>query len=368
MVVDDRPLDAALAAALTSVDWSISAIGPADIKASGLQASDLIVVDWNLEKWEDRIRRDALASWTHDGLALVGVLRAHLRRLHKARPTAFALQSSYLSELSDTMPSEYRAHALARVLNLEWVFEKPTKRGLQTYLKQLRLLAAATAALPADWPPDDASSTTAIVKRLLALPTRAWSDAAELDIERCRPPVHDLVAPTKGIAFIRWLLQRVLPYPCFLWDEPQLALRLGVIAGDLGFQLESKAARSLGLTQCKYRGILADFMGPRWWRSGIESTLWRLTSGDSSDRKQVHAVLAEAGIQFRPLDPEPHVVCVDARLQVMARLQPARLAVRVIPDDWPSFAEPAWTPIEVARDHPEMRALVVADDLERLGA
>jgi hypothetical protein len=338
------------------------------VTASELLANDLIVVDWDLEAWPDRVRSDLLAVWPDDGLALAGVLRSHMRRLDKPRPTAFALQSSYLNKLSGDMPREYRAHALARLLNLEWVFEKPVGKGVALYLRQLSSLARAVAALPDEWPDVDSDEVAGTVKRLLGIPARRWRDQAWRDIERCRPPIHDLGGPSRGVAFLRWLLQRVLPFPGFLWDEHQLAVRLGVQSAHLATLLEGKPAASLGLESCVYRGILSDFYGRRWWRTGVEATLWRITGGDSGNREQIATMVSKAGIKASPLGPEQHVVCLNERLEVLGTLVPAGDAVRILPDDWPVFAEPAWARISLARDHPHIRAIVVADDLVRLEA
>jgi hypothetical protein len=41
-------------------------------------------------------------------------------------------------------------------------------------------------------------------------------------------------------------------------------------------------------------------------------------------------------------------------------------AVRIRPDDWPPYADQPWTRIELALDEPRLRALVVAEDREKL--
>jgi len=43
-------------------------------------------------------------------------------------------------------------------------------------------------------------------------------------------------------------------------------------------------------------------------------------------------------------------------------------AVRVQPDDWPSFADAAWMPLELVAQDKALRQLVVHEDRDRLPA
>jgi len=39
-------------------------------------------------------------------------------------------------------------------------------------------------------------------------------------------------------------------------------------------------------------------------------------------------------------------------------------SVRIRPDDWPSYADQAWTTIEMAKNEPKLRAIVIREDVE----
>ena len=60
------------------------------------------------------------------------------------------------------------------------------------------------------------------------------------------------------------------------------------------------------------------------------------------------------------------VVVLDGSLEPSRTPVPVSQAVRIQPDSWPSFADDAWTTIDAAVADPELRAIVVAADRERL--
>ena len=71
---------------------------------------------------------------------------------------------------------------------------------------------------------DDAYKT---LNSLLMLPPEAqWARVAGRDVRSTSPPVHQFADATAGLSIVRWLAQRVLPYPTFLIDEPRAALML----------------------------------------------------------------------------------------------------------------------------------------------
>ena len=116
-----------------------------------------------------------------------------------------------------------------------------------------------------------------------------------------------------------------------------------------------------------YRGMLEGFDGPRWWRSGVEALLWDATNARSFDTNAVRSLLQSTmrdPLQFIDI-PDP-VVCIDKNQRRLPTLFSTRDAVRIQPDDWPAFADPAWTSIELARNDPGLGALVVEQDRDAL--
>lgn len=366
-MVDDQP-ESLEALRVVLGDVRVLVRDPADVTAEDLLRADLVLVDLKLTEWQARIS-PTLATWPDDGLALSGVLRTHVYRLEKERPTSFAIYSSFLEEVSGAMPTEYRAHALARLLNLEWVFDKKSTMRSAERAPQFTSLALATQSLPEKWPQGDYDATKKVVFGLLRLGLRgSWSPQAWEDVEACHPRVHDLVQQSHGVVFLRWFMQRILPYPCFLWSDTQLAVRLGLKPVGFGSVIDNLSPGLRPLAACQYRGILSDFLGRRWWRAGVEAVLWDLTRGRSSDSDAVREMLVAFGVDHPPIETDKRIICLDETLRPVRELKSAREVVRIQPDDWPPFADFAWTTISLARENPNLGSLVIADDRERLAS
>jgi hypothetical protein len=233
---------------------------------------------------------------------------------------------------------------------------------------QVAALAKAVRALPIKWP-DTPQKAKRAVDKLLGTPTQQlWGVRAAADVESCHPPIHAWAAATNGMAFMRWLLHQILPYPSFLWEDRYLAARLNVTVESLRqvFRSNSKARRAFAAPH--YTGVLADFLGDRWWRAGVEHILWEWTDGNPFDATVVReAVRTHVSNSLEPLSFNRPVVCVDPR-----SFRPTDDAIDVInaveitPDDWPTYAEQAWVRIENTKDE-GIAALVVPQDRNRLG-
>lgn len=365
LAVDDQPESLeALRVVLPETRFLIRE--PTLVTEHDLLIADLVLVDLKLTDWLERSASGLLATWPEDGLALLAIFRSHVARLNKARPTSFAIHSSFLDETWPDLPSDYRAHALARLHDIEWVFSKSEAVAGDQGGRQFVSLAKATQSLPANWLQGDFERIRSRVARLLGMNRRVkWFQQAWEDVEHSHPPIHDLAAPSHGGVFLRWLIQRILPYPCFLWDERQLGARLGLVPDGLSAALTGKAVVE-GLDRARYRGILEDFLGSRWWRTGVEAFLWQLTRGASSDVEAIHDAMRRGGIQHEALPRGHSTICLDDSFRPLPDLYPAASCVRVQPDDWPAYADPAWAPISVANQSPKLRALVLADDRDRL--
>jgi hypothetical protein len=301
-----------------------------------------------------------------NGIALASVLRERANRLE--RPTGFALYTGRPDELWLT-PAEPRRHLIARAYNLEWVFFKSESSDV---IRQATILAKAIRELPSSWPGDDHLRTRDLVRRLLNLGSQfgdqaeaGWIAPALTAIEECRPPLTELSERNHGLVFLRWLLQRILPYPCFLLDTYRLAARLRVSHESIQHALGQGLAAFLA--PCRYSGVLDGFLGERWWRTGIEYLIWDLTGGTSVPAAELREKLSKAAkVGLRPSSSDGPIVCIDQNYQPLPEVCSAEAVIRIQPDDWPAYASQAWTTVELAQQHPRLRALVVDEDLDKV--
>ncbi|SFO55804.1 hypothetical protein SAMN05216330_103613 [Bradyrhizobium sp. Ghvi] len=180
---------------------------PNDVTEGDLKRCNLVLVDFKLDEWPERNDQSTPSLMPQTGIALIAVLRSNLSRL-RAAPTAFALNSGLLSDLSNGGEWEGREHAIAKSIDLEWVFAKTSNRP--QFARGVKSLTEAVAALPAKWPA--ASKTKDQILKLLSLSTRVrWRQSAIDAIDRSHPPHEILIGNSSGIAVLRWLLHVILP-------------------------------------------------------------------------------------------------------------------------------------------------------------
>jgi hypothetical protein len=366
LIVDDNP-DAQSGLELSFGDAArASTRHPEELEERDLEKAHLILVDFRLERWKSRDEAPELALRPMNGTALAAIIRAFLVE-NKTRPTALALHSAHLDDLSGDLPPEPREHAIARTNNLEWAFSKVG--GSRTPPLHIRCLSLADAVrnLPATWPTDDRSQTDTLVRKLLGLNKgMQWFNHAWETVLECHPPVTELSSATHGVAFLRWLLHRILPYPCFLSDSARVAARLRVDIEPMLAALKNGERLWEDLGPYRYTGILSEFLGPVWWAAGVEHFLWEKTDGRILDLGALEDVVTGYGLSPINMSAQP-VVAVDANYQPVASLVDPQSAVRVQPDDWPPYAEAAWTTVELAASHPLLKAIVLKEDLPKLG-
>ena len=279
LVIDDKPDEIRDQVALGLSDRvRVLVVHPRDVELSQLEDSDLVLVDYKLEDWSERdLQSVSLKPAT--GLALAVLLREQVDRSQKNRLTAFALHTGHLDDIQGRLPPATAEHVLARLSNLEWVF---SKKGCRRY-RQMTLLADAVRQLPKDWPSESTDSVSE-VRRLLGMEggieslERCWQDVLE-----CRVPVHDLTEGGHGIIFVRWLLHEILPYPSFLWSEHWVAARLGITVEALRQVVGGDSLLARDLKSMSYTGILAGFLGDRWWRGSLENYVWKLANHSNAE-------------------------------------------------------------------------------------
>lgn len=365
LIVDDRPDDDARTYEhkLQARNISASAQFPSDVQSRDLYDADVILVDFDLEAWTATGSTALeISRQPKDGLALAAVLRRYAHTVDRRRsPMAVALITQKIAAAMSPLPPTNRAHIAASLNGLEWIFDKKD----DALLEKIESLAVATQAIPRDWGGSDLPK----LRKLLELDSQGDKRLADDMLEdalRCIPPVHEIRDWEQGIALVRWLLHRVLPYPCFLIDVSYLAARFAIDPEVLSAALKTSKSLRRVLEPYLYKGVLAGFSGERWWRVGVEAFLWKETDKNSFDPNAVTgAVNKHLRAKLQPTAAENGVVSLDEDFQAFGKLVPKADAVRIWPDDWPSYALQPWTSLAMAQGS-RLSALVVETDRPRL--
>ena len=361
LIIDDEPDKLRDQVALDVKDLAVNnVLHPQDIDISDLNNADLVLVDYRLEDWSERDDLSTISLQPANGMALAVVLREQVDQNEKDKLTAFALHTAHLGDIQGRFSPETAQHVLARLNNLEWIFQKTNPNRYS----QMLLLAEAVRRLPRQWSED----SDLMVQQLLDMDKdddsfeRCWHD-----VKDCRVPIEELSDGGHRILFIRWLLHQVLPYPCFLWAKHWVAARLGISIESLREVLKGNSDLAEDLKAMRYSGILAGFLGERWWRSALEDYVWNLSGGHTADLQLLRDVLAQrAGMDLDPIDANPAVVCVDENWQPIDKFLSPMTAVTLYPDHWPSFADSAWMDIQTVRNKANLLPLVDPLDQHRI--
>ena len=373
VIVDDDPNpDAEIVAAnLRRSGAQAEAITPDELSRAHLDQADLILVDYRLDKWtgprdDSEVDRpptkQMVATRPCDGLALAAVIRSQLPADHIR---GIALLSANLTELVRDFSPSVTEHAAARINGLDWAFDKRPIDGLPELSERIMHFAEGVLDVRREWPADgDSVDREEVLRQLLALPSADWADVAARDVHASQPPINQLGAASHGLSVLRWLGQRILPYPTFLLDATRLAMACGIDPDALGGSLNATALET-GFESLRYRGPLADFLGPRWWRAGVRRLVRDWTAESRPSSAMAAAVGERVGAQLPPLDPPSSVLCIDGALRQVG-VAARELAVRVRPDDWPPFAETGWMAEQLLEDQPELMDLVDPADRARL--
>jgi hypothetical protein len=338
---------------------SCSLLPPEDLTIDDIQRNHLVLIDYDLRL----PAAEHLYSSVPDGVALAAVLRRHTAGPDRdSRPTAFALLTGKLERLSHPLPPTDRRPQLARHNNLEWVFAKDDPQ----LLNQIESLASAVALIPPQWA-DGIDGIAELAGPLVIDPAALDAETCMERIDRCCPPFSEFTQWTHGLAFVRWFLHFVLPYPCFLSDLRRVALRWRVEYAAFSQAYSSNEALRQFFASAAYEGLLKDFDRARWWTHRLEQLAWDKTNGDSLNAE----ILGDAMKQTTGLDlpivncPNP-VICHDENLRPIDDVQDSNICVRVRPDGWPPYAEAAWVRIETVLAAPKLRSIVYSEDMHLL--
>jgi hypothetical protein len=365
ILVDDHPEEL-----IFPPDWGIRCCPPNELSLSDVEGCDLVLVDFNLADWADSPKNIDFARDVRDGLALAGViagaLRERGRKLHlkmgERSPTAIAVITAEIELLlpPETEPLPYLA---ARAVGVEWIFQKTH----EDWPRKAVALAKAVQQIPRRW--DESAETNS--KRLLALPEGdGWQTLSWESVLEANPPIHEISRWTDGLAFIRWLAHRVLPYPSFVWSTQEIAKRLQISHKWVQQALHNGLLGS-ALEPAHYQGALSGLFEPRWWSAGVEHIIRSQFGGVSPDRAELISWLSAqfpvtSEDQFR--EKTTYVPCIDAERSFEPELVPIDSCVRVRVDDWPSYAHEAWMRIETIKEYPRLLDRVYPQDRGYLGS
>jgi len=310
---------------------------PNDIEEEDLKNADLVVVDYTLENWQERDNQFQISLKPENGIALAGVLQQHSRRLKSASPTGYALITGNPANLKQVVASR-RTHVISRLSDLEWVFTKSEPNNA----RQITSLSAAIKSLPQDIK-NDLAPPSKLIQFLGAGEDNRLCERYSDAVQRCRPPVHSLADRSHGLSAIRWLLHRILPHTTFLTDQFDLAMRLRMKPGSLESAIKEEAHIAQELQTFRFSGQLNDFLGPRWWRDGIEQWLWEKTNQESSSTEAIHDLLRSLGIaDLDLLYLDFPVATLDDGFHRENEPSEFDDVVKIQLDDWPDYAEPPY--------------------------
>lgn len=349
---------------LRNVD--VTEVHPNDLMQAHLLNADLVLVDYKLDSWRARDASSLpISLQPRSGVSLATVLREHIGSLDEDRPIAVALRTAHLDEMQGPrLTAEVSHHVIASLHGLEWVFEKSDPRRLD----QMAILAGAAHRIPNSWPIDDHSAME-LVERLLGMDADHPSYIHCLrHVIECQVPLGALPSNGGGNRFMRWLLHQILPYPTFLLDEHWVAARLSTSVDELRQVIDDGRSRlAQDLESIKYSGVLAGFLGTRWWHGKLVAYIWGLLEevGDNSLRLR-EELSRRADKQLSNTGPDSVVVLDPLTLRPERTLASASEVVRIRPEYWPNFASPGWIQIDAMRDYPALHALVDLLDRDQL--
>lgn len=340
---------------------------PNDVDADDLDWADLVLVDFVIDHWRQRDELEAISLQPVDGLALASVLRetADSHNGNGDDYTAFAIHTGHIGKISRRLhTTSSAAHVVARLNNLEWVFEKSDRARFE----RSKQLATAVCAISKAWKDVTGGGVETAMERLLGLTVDVtWRSRALDDIVLSQLPLSRFSAGTNGLLFLRWLLHSILPYPTFLWGDQWVAASLRLGLGSLRAVLDGDSELGAELDACRYRGILDSFLGPRWWRGGIEQFAWSVRAAADREPEAYHSELERrAGTKLEAIKLTSPVVCIGRDLVPTDELCSLEEAVRLVPDLWPAYADSAYAKVTAVLDDAELVAIVHPLDRDRV--
>jgi hypothetical protein len=380
LFVDDNPDELRELRRVIGKKAKVEVRSPEEVTMDDLRVANLVLVDYQIQVWPERdldfsstfeldIDGDTtgIARQPPDGLALIAVLRSLLwHRDRKAKPTAFALNSAHLRELAGTLPTQRAPQILARRNNLEWAFAKNSPPD-ELYKKIIDLAIAVQCLGKVNWAGTSTDPEKALFRLLNINDKCTWRGGALKDVLNCHPPIHQIDSPADSLLVLQWLLTRILPYPCFLYDVHYLAIRLHLDTQLVIEDIASNGPIKKLFAPARYNGALNGFSGDRWWRAGVDHIIWKIThNADDPKNVLVRKIYGNTGTSPGLSSIKNPVICLNAELEQVNTFNEIDDCARIQPDDWPPYADGAWALISEIKTSPELASLVTSSDRERI--
>lgn len=261
--------------------------------SDALQGIKIVLMDYNLH--EQGLDTDL--TLPIDGIELLERFRAVIRRHGQEgmiRPL-LVIYTGKTTRLTEEFSRRSSApHVLASRANVDWVFPK----GLGQEAKEnSRRLKSMLSGLDLEFEEANSDPEQRLYE-LLKLPNeKPWNELAKQQVNNIRPPISSMLEDNHHVELMKWLLQISLPLPtypgCFV-DLKWVAVRLGMNPGEFSSAVKRNPGADLSrvLEDCKYKGMLADFFGCRYWKAGADYFIWEYTRGQHSSPQDLQDKLS----------------------------------------------------------------------------
>jgi len=322
--------------------------------------ADIIVTDYDLK---DTLRSAGAALYPRDGQALNEVIDSMMRRL--TRKAVFTIYSAQLSRIPGLEKLDGVPHLQARKLGVVLV---GTKHRPEEFMRRLAVVADGLKQVKG-WVPNRGTTLRELFVPALRIPDdAAWREDAIIEVERFRPPVQEMEEREDKAAFLSWLALEIFPYPTFLIGLEHVALALRVDPDWLDKAISKRGDEILReLEGVRYKGILADLEGPRWWRVGLNQELWKATRQRPWDRETLGGIVKTwFGEDVRLIEQPDPVLLYDEFGRTTKDVADVSETVRFMPSGWPAPAPWPSARIDEIKNDDVWRQLVVPEDERRL--
>jgi hypothetical protein len=344
-----------------------------DKLAEHIDRASLVLLD---QKFNDDPQ--PLSIKAADGASFVAHLRSWSRLEGKALPP-LVLLTNQDDAFKNEVPSVGaalplggtfvgREFRIAPALDVEWVQHKPQNDTSDRIRELVSAFAAAKHAAGTDGVSLDE------LKDLLGLPEdKLWTEQAKEELRNARPPVSQKENPGPEPCgppqIIRWLCHRALPFPGMFLSDLYAAWTLG-LSLEAFKDLAAVATDSSGtdwlkdLDDAEYYGPLSEFIGRRWWKSGIDYLAWQLdTETDKKKERKVAWGALAPGFEIGDLrSPSTHVVVWTPDL-IENEILAIDAAAQLHPPGWPAEALEPWISKTDLDSDAVLKAMIEAVDL-----
>jgi hypothetical protein len=139
---------------------------------------------------------------------------------------------------------------------------------------------------------------------------------------------------------------------------------------DLAAAIERNPGSQLArrLDGVRYRGPLASFFLPRYWKAGVDFIVWNMTEGRSPANPVVRTTILDAvGDELPLIDfSDPVLVVSPDSFVLNGEIASMDDSVQIQTDLWPPTLEPPWIRIADISNDRKLRAMVVSKDRDRI--